>query len=442
MTYAEAWNNVKRVLTKGKNLRANFRGQYLTDSNAIKDNPDQYPVGAIASLLTKLQQQRERYALLRGELRAELLDAFTDIAREIGSGTLIGGRITDEAQFFEDWRKYMADTADERVAVREVTFASAPAAGDYGVLKRLTVDHRGQTIEAGYHNQTKTFEVTQVGLNGAGDGQGVGQIYGEDAGEDALDYQGGSGGKNGPRSLLEIRQISDLSVGRGRNSQLFVSGATTDGTAVTQNTLGSWTLENISGTPTVVVRATGNGAVWRRKTYGIAVKGNATTWKISQDLIGLDGNLFAPKCPGVVLYYDGVWTGTLTLGWGQYTEAITESAFSGGAGFYLVTPTMDEKLYPINLSSSRPKLSVQIATTHASGELVLHLVDIADAALHENIPYWWFAQADAEATAGVTATFADTNDFTGDNQDLIAWAFEEAPYAYLNTAGTNLVSDV
>lgn len=440
MSFAGAFTNWIRVIKLWEEELKNAISateNFVTNSDDIRNNLTEYTQQAtVQALIDGVLNRRGNHSVMQAQARTMLIASAIDLAEEINSGSLVDGAIIDEAQFFEDLSEHMENVTDERVTFRAVALAADPADSDTGLFRRLTVDHRNQVIESGFHNQTKTFRITANGASGAGQGQAIGELFGTDGGEDSLDYQKGSG--RGERSVSDFRATNERNPGKIRNSQLFVSGATTDGTPVTAATLGSWTLTDVLGTPTKVVRATGSAAVWRSKEFGIAVSGQTTTWKFAQDLINITDDPLTPLLPMVVVFFDSTWTGTITIEHGGSTQAFTEASLS--AGFNFLFMDRDSDLYPVNFATGSEVFSVQIATTSAAGELVFQMVDTTEGVLYEN--HWFFQYSSTnEPTVWAEVQWADTNTFAGVIQDTLAWAFEEEPFAYLPTVGTNLIAD-
>lgn len=397
---------------------------YTTMPKALKD-------AANAALTTRRGQQAGVMAPLRGLLNA----ALAWYGQEIGSSYADGGNVSSESGIFFDVRADQ-DTNNEYVAGRGITRGSNPAAGSGVVLRRLTVDHQGQKIESGAI-ETVTFEVVQTSITGAGVRQVNGTLYGEDGPDDALDRQ-----DKGTARAANVTMTLFNEVNRGaiQNATFAVSGSPANGTAVTSSNLQSWTLSDVAGTPTVVVRTTNP---WRSKVNGVAVSGNSTTKRFEQALVipsNDDGtpNAYTPVDHLTVVYWDATWTGNITMIWGSKSEVFAHTLFSG-AGFKYLLPTLDEDLYPVNFSTTDPKYALEIATTSASGEIVLHYSDVQRMRPRQGC---WFSawSHDSDPAEGAKFTWTDTNDHTGKLQDTIAEVYEFAPYAYFNTSGSSLQS--
>jgi hypothetical protein len=431
MSYADAQADFNRVTLMLWNLRNYFIGTYKTNSEAVKDNLDDYSVAGAGIITQSVRSQRQGYLQLQGQARTMLTQAATRVAEEISSPTLNQGTITDFEQFFRDWRAHMLAESSggdngETTPARAVTYAGDVAGGDGVQYVRLTVDELGQKIESGIHNEAVTAEVTGTQITGQNMGAVLSELYGEDGGEDNLDYRRGSG-----RQGITLPQVSPQQPGLARNNALLVSGIPiTNDQAVTDANLNQWTLTNVAGTPLVRVRTTN---LWRGKTYGIAVGGDATTLRVGQPMAGGNGDRYAPVLPFVVFRYDGTWQGTIKLTMGGESVEVGHAAL-GSAGFKYVMLPRDGKLYRVSHDAVNPRLEVEIATTSATGELVLQMIDAAESVVYQNIHYWSLPH-DALPTQGVKRVWEDSVSFAGKRQDLIAWAYEEAPWAYLNTTG-------
>lgn len=359
--------------------------------------------------------------------------AMAWVAQEIGSAWVTGS-VADLPGAMFDLADRM-DTDDDYIAGRGNTIASDPAAGDGVLLRRLTVDHRGFNIEGGIR-ETVTFEVTATPLTGAGPRVTKGVLYGINAADDVLDYKGTGTGRGVD---VELPVISDAQPSNGLSNPSFVvSGSPSNGDAVTA--VSGWRLSDVAGTPTVVWRTTNP---WRDNTGGVAVSGNNTTKRFEQDLVIPQGDGEAPTAYSpidhmTVVYWDGTWSGTVTIGWGDTTQAFSSGSFSG-AGFKYLVPDLDKDLYGVNFSQSQSEFSIQIATTSASGELVLQFADVQRMIPRQGFYYSAWAQ-DTDPVERLKKTWADSSTYAGVLQNTIQVLTGQAPWAYLPTSGSNLIS--
>lgn len=351
----------------------------------------------------------------------------------INSPAVNAGVITDRARACFDLRASLV-SAEEYVASLGDSLASDPSPADGLVPRRLSVDHLGQPIQGGVR-ETVTLEVLQTAITGAGVRMVQGVLYGQDGADDALDRAGGTA-----RGVdIALTAYNENKRGAVIGSTFPLSGAPSNGDAIPtdQSVLGApWVQTNVAGSPTVVVRTTNP---WRSKTNGVAVSSNSTTRKFEQPLVipaGADGapNAYTPIDWIVVVYYDGTWTGTITVTWGSKSQAYTNASFSG-AGFYYLLPDLDKDLYPVNFTTTDPKFSVQVATTSASGEIVLHYADMQRLTARQGHYYGLWSHTNDPAE-GRKKTWADSRTFSGALARAFWLAYGGAPYAYLPTSST------
>jgi hypothetical protein len=394
------------------------------------DIPQTILTGTIASAAAtrRLQQVGMLDPLLQ-----MVAGAIAWVAQEIGSPWVSGG-IADLPGAVFDLADQM-DSDGDYIAGRGNTIASDPAAGDGLLLRRLTVDHRGFNIEGGIR-ETVTFEVTATPLTGAGPRVTSGVLYGINAADDVLDYKDTGTGRGVD---IPLQVISDANPSSGLSNPSFVvSGNPSNGATVTEVT--GWRLSDVAGTPTVVWRTTNP---WRDNDGGVAVSGNSTTKRFEQDLVIPQGDGQAPTAYSpidhmTVVYWDGTWSGTVTIGWGDTTQVFSSGAFSG-AGFKYLVPDLDADLYGVNLSQSQSEFSIQIATTSGSGELVLQFADVQRMVARQGFYYSAWAQA-TDPVERLKKTWADSSTYTGVLQNTLQVLTGQAPWAYLPTSGSNLIS--
>jgi len=429
MTYASAQADHTRAVKFLWDHRNVLIGAFLTNTDAIKDELDGFDSVTASRMLAVLRANRDTQARFRDVAQQVLDVAHVRIAEEIGSPQLVGGAIADPEEFFRDWRNFQAGVTSgsdvgEAVPGRAVTYAADPAAADGVRYLRTTVDERGQKIESGIHNETVKARVVNTVGSGAGGGGVVSELIGEDGGVDALDYRRGSG-----RQGVTVTQINPDNPGLARNPALLVTGiAIADAAAITGANIGQWDFSAQSGAPTLEVKLN----TWLNKTYGVRMVGNATTGRLTQPMVLANVGQYQAPLPFVVVHYDGTWTGTITLRYGGATHAVTNAAFSG-AGIYVIAAPRDSLLYPINYTEPVPALAVDVANTN-TGVLIIHQIDIAEGVEYQNVRYYSLPHT-AFPVLGIEKTWGDSVNFAGKRQDMLAWAYEEAPFAYLNTVG-------
>lgn len=356
------------------------------------------------------------------------------------------GRIARE-QYWRDRRDFMADTGestggstDQKVPGRAVTFAADPAAGATGQFFRLTSDHRGQKIESGKKNHTVKAKIVGTGASGAGAHRSIAEIVGGAASDDhePVDYRKGSGDKN----KLKIEAVNEVynPTALISNMNLYGNASANHGDAVSAIT--GFTLTNVSGSPSVTVDTTNK---WRSKRFSIRVSGASTSWKaawtsgisVSQD------KRYTPFMIMVPMLMEAGWAGDITITWGGKSQAYTEADLSAGAWAYLKIDR-DSDLFPAIFDTDDATVSITIATDAANTKYVtLGGLYVCEGQRHEGVWYFHFSHT-ADSVLDSTVSWADTCDFAGKRQDLIAWMHEDDEgrhWAYLCTTGTNTLAD-
>ena len=378
---------------------------------------------------------------------AEGEDLFTRWRIEYGifinsRGIGEGGGINNSFQLQRDINDDLKNTQSKKTVARGITFASDPADdAAFAYLRRLTVDHESNVLEAGKRNQTITVRSRNTAAGSAGEGRVTLEIVGQAGGENELDYKKGSGTTD--TAALDL--INERNSGVTPNAKLDVQNLFANGDAVdpvTNPLVGNWVMSDEVGTPTVVVRTTN---LWRSKIYGLAVSGQTTTWKITQAIQNAYNSAFDPVLPANVVYWDGTWAGTIKLDWGSKSQTFTSAAvFTAGAGFYLISPDLDADLYATNWDEASAQLAVETATTSATGELVhqffglLTVRNRQGGARHQGLPYFAMSAA-SDPGVDDSKTYVDTNAFTGIIADMYALCNEEQEWAYFsNVSGTNI----
>lgn len=363
--------------------------------------------------------------------RSLLLPALVGVGRTINSPEVNGSSIRNLRRFFRDWRVYQDVTADEKITARAVTYASEPSATANGVIRRCTVDERGQKIESGRHDSGVTVEITGKPTTW----QATGSIYMAAEGPvDKLDYTAAS------NKRATINAINEVNTGGlVNNSNLTGNASVADNAAVTALT--DWTLTNVSGSPTPTIEKTA-ARVFRSNSYSISVTGNSTSWKISQNMpSAVFADPYAPILMGVPFYLESGWSGDITLGWGSKTQAFTEADLTAGDWVWLF-PDRDADIYPNQFDQDDPEWSVTIATDAATPEeITIGGVYASQGVRYEDVYYWMFSDQ-AIATSNVKFTMADSNSNAGIIADMLGFIFDdEGVGAYLMTTGTNTLAD-
>ena len=354
------------------------------------------------------------------------------------------GGILNDFVLQRDINDDLQNVQSNRVVDRGTTFAPDPADdANFAYLRRLTVDHQSNKLNAGKRNQTTSVRARNTAAGTAGQGRVTLEIFGQAGGENQLDYQKGSGASN----VVGLDLINERNEGIIPNARLTVQNDTTNGAAVSQASnplVGNWVISNQSGVPVVVVRTTN---LWRSKTFGISVSGNATTFRLTIPLLNVYQSAFDPILPAMVTFWDGTWSGTITIDWGSNTQVFTSAAvFVAGAGFYGIFPDRDSDLYAANWDEDSAALQGDIATTSVTGELVLQFFGVLTVRnnqggrRHQALPYFAMSAANDPGTDDVK-TYADTNAFTGRIEDMFALCNNEAEWAFFSNVNGVLITD-
>lgn len=412
---------LKNAISATENTLTN-QATVLNDLNTLNAND--------RDLMTRaMLLRRQDQARLKQVGRALLIPALVGVGRTINSPEVTGSSIRDLRRFFRDWRVYQDVTADEKITARAVTYAAEPSATANGVIRRCTVDERGQKIESGRHDSGVTVEITQKPSHWTCNGS----IYMAAEGPvDGLDYTAAS---NRSASISAINEVN--TGGLVTNSNLTGNADTSDNAAVTAIT--GWTLSNESGTPTPKIEKTA-GKIFRSNSYGISVSTSSTTWKIKQNMpSAVFADPYVPVLMGVPFYMNTGWTGNITLGWGSKTQVFTAADLTAGDWVWLF-PDRDADIYPNQFDQDDPEWSVQIESTSAN-EIVIGGVYAAAPVRYEDVYYWMFSDQ-AVATINTKFTMADSNSNAGIIADILGFVFDDEQVgAYLMTSGTNTLSD-
>ncbi len=385
-------------------------------------------------------------------LRQQCKDAYYTtvapyMATQISSRTLVDGRIVDREQFWRDRRHFMDDvgeatggSTDQKVPGRAVTVASDPAASATGQFFRLSVDEYSQKIESGKKNQTVKAKIVGTGASGAGAHRSIARIAGGAASDDleAVDYRKG----RGEQFAIIMEAVNEVYNPTALISNMNLYGNASETHGDTVSVITNFTLTNVSGSPSVTVDTTNK---WRSKRFGIRVSGSNTSWKaqytngisVSQD------KRYTPYLIMVPMLMETGWAGDITIVWGGKSQAFTEADLSAGNWAYL-TIDRDADLYPAIFDVDDATISITIATDNGNTKYVtLGGLYICEGKRYEGFWYFHFSHT-ADSVLSSTVSWADTCDFAGKRQDLIAWMHEDDEgrhWAYLPTTGTNSLAD-
>lgn len=445
-----AYSDATAIETKWQDLwytrLTAYRAENTTEGKTYLDGIEAAGANAKISAARTVAAQLDR--LSRRECRESYYSEVAPyMATQILSKTLVDGKIIDRARFFQDRRDFMDDTGestggstDQKVPGRSVTFAADPAASATGQFFRLTTDHRGQKIESGKKNQTVVAKIIGTGASGAGAHRSIAEIVGGTASQDheAVDYRLGSGRKN----LLKMEAVNEVYNPTALISNMNLYGNASETHGDTVSAITGVTLTNVSGSPSVTVDTTNK---WRSKRFGIRVSGSNTSWKaaytagisVSQD------KRYTPFLIMVPMLMETGWAGDITITWGGKSQGFTEADLSAGNWAYLKIDR-DSDLFPAIFDVDDATISITIATDNGNTKYVtLGGLYVCEGQRHEGVWYFHFSHT-ADSVLDSTVSWADTCDFAGKRQDLIAWMHEDDDgrhWAYLCTSGTNTLAD-
>lgn len=335
-----------------------------------------------ADLRTKARRFRTRYAALWSATKMrELLDPIFRLALI----DLIGANRNEVADVKAAWWRIVEyfQGGSYSVKTRGITFDSSPTAagtGD-GVIYRLTKDRFGETAENGYYPLDVTLRCIADESGGASPGEEAFSISAPSQ-LDVLE-QGLGGTPNLPTILRALNsdgpylKNASFQSGKAANSNPSSLGGWLDTTGTygsaryaidATDTFMSSTEEAESGVP-----------------LSLEIKGDH---EIYQEMEGLNTALpifwTARIRPGA-----SISGGSLTVGWGNQTKATTLTSITAGS-FNLVTPTLDENLYPYNFATGSNAKKFRIAVSGLAGDTV----KIDNIRLGNMVPFnglWYFA---------------------------------------------------
>lgn len=343
-----------------------------------------------------------------------------------------GDKPTDRRMLLRDINSYML-TNSLSVAQRAVTFAAEPAAGDNGIMDRLTVDEWGVTIEAGLHNQTVDVQVLEVPTRY----KHVVRVKPRQSGVDVFNLLGPSG-------YVDITAPNDAASGEGgivSNPNLTGTNTTTDEGAVTSCT--GWTLSSPSGSPT---HLWDTGIAYRGNAGSHKLYGNSTTRRFSQPLVVKTAHLYTPRNYMLAVYKTGTPVGNITLTWGGKSQVFTMGGLS--AGWNYLRLDRDRDLWPSQFASSDAALQVDFEFT--SGSDASNYINLAGifGQVYKRFDGAWYGvwSRNGVATAlGSVGSFADTMTTAGKNQTALWLAYYDLPdvrdFAYLRSSGSPTLAD-
>lgn len=404
-----------------------------TATNLAALNVDTGPLseGGLLELVAMSKARRATQASIASQARAQCLPILAQIARDIGSQTVVGDSITDLEQFFRDFRYYEDNTADDKVGVRSVTYAANPAASATGNFWRLTVgvNGAGDKIESGRHATTQTLKVESK----PAPYRATYAFQGTQGPKDALDYTAA------PEADTLLQYNENDTGSAVTNPNMTGNADLTDNAAVTVMT--GWTLATAAGSPTLLINKTA-GELWRGRSYVFSIATASATKTFTQSIpAGVLTDRYAPFLPCAPFYLKTGWAGTITFTAGSKSQAFTEADLTN-VTWVVLAMDRDADLYVQNFDQSVATWSLSIAMGAGSAaELSFAGFWALPGKKYNDIYYFAFGD-DSEPTEGATVAWADTQTNAGEIQDTLDFAFQDEQIgAYMMTAGTNLIAD-
>jgi hypothetical protein len=374
---------------------------------------------------------RGEYPARKALARAVLALGMANMLTAIGSRYVDGGQLTDPVGGFFDLREQM-DADGDYITDRGNSPAADPAPGSGILVERLTVDHLGQEIGGGIHSETVTGEVILNTLVGAGQGRAQMLLTGEAGPEDELDYRHKGTAQN---ANVTLDFVGDTNPGDVPNSVFAVSGNPSHGATVSSTNLASWTQSDLTGTPITTFTTT---SPWRNRPGGINISGNGTAKRYQQTLIlGNGANPYRPISLLATIRPSGTFTGAVAITVGSVTRTFVHGDLTLSAFNYLRL-LLNENRYPVNFDNGASVIRIDITIT--TGSVDLFYFDAQNMTARQG--YWYAAwNHTADPVAQATVTWADTCSYDGVTADVLAVAWDQAPFAYLPTSGSNLIAD-
>lgn len=407
---------------------------FTTVSAALIANTGAIGTSGTFIMLAALAGLRAQLVAIKTLARALVMPIQAQIARDIDSPIVSGDSINDLKRFFIDWRFYQTNTADEKVTARAVTYAAEPAGSAAGYVRRLTIgtDGTDAKIESGRHNYTVTAKVTDK----PDTFRAVSTLMGTEGPIDALEYRTAPGA-DADVTITHANDVDDA--GLVSNPNMTGNTDTTDEAALTVMT--SWTLATTAGAPTPKIEST---TVWRGKAFVYSMATASATKTFTQVMpAGVLSDPYKPVLPFVPMYLNAGWAGTVTITWGNKSQAFTEADLSAGNWIPLIVDR-DQDLYPLNFDTNGATWALSIANGAGAGanEVLWAGFFVAPFTYYQDVPYAIISDHTQPALYA-TRTFADSvTAMGGINQDVLGFIFDdEAVGAFLNTTGTNTLAD-
>lgn len=402
--------------------------EVLTGLAAYGTEPGQVMANLMANTVIA---HRGEYPGRKALARAVLSLGIANMLQAIGSRYVEGGQLADPVGGFLDLREQM-DADGDFITDRGISPASDPSPGSGILVERLTVDHFGQAIGGGIHSETVRGEIILNTLVGAGQGRAQLLLTGESAQEDELDYRDRGTAQN---ANVTLDFVGDTNPGDVPNSVFAVSGNPAHGATVSSTNLASWTQSDQTGTPVTTFTTT---SPWRNLPGGINISGNGTVKRYQQSLIlGNGAGALRPVSTLLVARPSAGFTGSIAITVGSLTRTFNHGDMTLAAVNYLRF-LLNENRYPVNFDNGASVIRVDVTVT--TGSVDLFYYDVQNMTARQG--YWYAAwNHTADPVAQATVTWADVCTYDGITADTIAVAFDQAPFAYLPTSGSNPITD-
>lgn len=391
------------------------------------------PMNGNESLVDASIAHKRALAQIYSEGRRILDPVIVQMGREAGYTGIDGETPDNWPRLFRKIQSDLAGGTPDFVTARAVTFASNPSQTAKGIFRRLTVDHAGQKIEDGFHNQTKTIRVVSKPARY----QSTAEIRGgANTNADALDYRSGR-----PRTTANFRAINDATAPSGSVLNPYLTPSdVTDEADITS--IANWTITT-TGTPVFKAEATAAN-LWRSRAYAVRFTGdNTEAIELVQNIpaaVLQDG--YRPWDIGVPIKLESGWQGTIDITWGGKTQQFTHSDLTAGSYVHLF-PDLDLDLFPVNFDATGAQFKVKFTNGQNNTQSIWCAGFLPQAMVqHEGIWYSHWSHAD-EPEVEDEVTIVDTCTFDGRVQDVVCFLYHEiAPgWAHLASSGTATIVD-
>lgn len=376
-----------------------------------------------------MSRHRRALASIQQDGRQMLLPILTQMGVEAGSRVVQGSQILNMSRLFRDVSADLLGGTPDYVADRAVTFAADPTPAATGVYSRLTVDHLGEKIEDGFHNQDKIIRIARK--------DGIGRVVANIEGQpreyaDALAYRGGRLAITPLNLMGDVTGVNSAALNPFFIPEEIVNDA--DVTAIPQ-----WGVDFNGTTPDFKIDTT---TLWRSLNSSLKFTGaNASEVTLTQNLRSiLTRSPYRPWQQAVPVWLDAGWVGEIVLEMGGKNQMFSESDLSAGA-WTLLKFTLDENNYALNFDGSAPQLSVNLL----NGQLNTNHIYVAGVMPQPMVPHEgvWYSGYNFTSDPGIEDTIAisDSSTFVGVVQDVLSFLFHSnAPgWAHLPSSGATTI---